>query len=161
MSVAATFHKNALIKNLVILFVFFCAVEPIYSFFKPIGFFYLIWMVFLVDIENNYLILCQFGYFLSRIPFWDIWFQRFKGLTLTFDFWLLTLRSHLRSKICLIFEILYKTSYMTSVDTFPLSRTVFDIFSIKLRFDFKLWLLTVTWGQPYLHHSKTHTRLPI
>ena len=31
-------YKNALIKNLVILFVFFCAVEPIYSFFKPIGF---------------------------------------------------------------------------------------------------------------------------
>ena len=35
-------HKNALIKNLVILFAFFCAVEPIYSFFKPIGFFDLI-----------------------------------------------------------------------------------------------------------------------
>ena len=31
-------YKNALIENLVILFVFFCAVEPIYSFFKPIGF---------------------------------------------------------------------------------------------------------------------------
>ena len=31
-------HKNALIENLVILFVFFCAVEPIYSIFKPIGF---------------------------------------------------------------------------------------------------------------------------
>ena len=38
MSVEATFHKNALIKNLVILFVFFCAGEPIYSFFEPIGF---------------------------------------------------------------------------------------------------------------------------
>ena len=34
MSVEATFHKNALIKNLVILFVFFCDVdEPIYSSF--------------------------------------------------------------------------------------------------------------------------------
>ena len=42
MSVKATFHKNVLIKNLVILFAFFCAVEPIYSFFKPIGFFDLI-----------------------------------------------------------------------------------------------------------------------
>ena len=31
-------HKNALIKNFVILFVFFCAVEPINSFFKLIGF---------------------------------------------------------------------------------------------------------------------------
>ena len=34
LSVEATFHKNALIKNLVILFDFFCAVEPIYSFFS-------------------------------------------------------------------------------------------------------------------------------
>ena len=46
LSVEATFHKNALIKNLVILFDFFCAVEPIYSFFKPIGFFDLIGMFF-------------------------------------------------------------------------------------------------------------------
>ena len=38
-------HKNALIENLVILFVFFCAVEPIYSFFKPIGFFDLIYYI--------------------------------------------------------------------------------------------------------------------
>ena len=41
-NVAST-HKNALIKNLVILFVFFRAVESIYSFFKPIGFFDLIY----------------------------------------------------------------------------------------------------------------------
>ena len=63
MSVEATFHKNVLIKNLVILFDFFCAVEPIYIFFKPIGFFALILLFLLVDIENNYLTLCQFGYF--------------------------------------------------------------------------------------------------
>ena len=42
MSVEATFHKNALIKNLVILFDFFCAVEPIYSFFQTDRFFDLI-----------------------------------------------------------------------------------------------------------------------
>ena len=53
MSVETTFHENALIKNLVILFVFFCADEPIYSFFEPISFFDLISMFFLVDIENN------------------------------------------------------------------------------------------------------------
>ena len=46
MSVEATFHKNAKIKNLVILFIFFCAVGPIYSFFKPIDFFDLISMFF-------------------------------------------------------------------------------------------------------------------
>ena len=31
--VEATSHKNALIKNLLILFVFFCTVEPIYILF--------------------------------------------------------------------------------------------------------------------------------
>ena len=45
-SVEATFYKNELIKNFVILFVFFCAFEPIDSFFKPIGFFVLIWSFF-------------------------------------------------------------------------------------------------------------------
>ena len=53
MSVEATFHKNALIKNLVILFDFFCAVDQYILFFKPIGFFDLIWLFLLVDIENN------------------------------------------------------------------------------------------------------------
>ena len=53
MSVEATFHKNALIKNLVIWFVFFCAVEPIYSFFQTDRFFLFNLIVFLVDIESN------------------------------------------------------------------------------------------------------------
>ena len=35
-------YKNALIKNVVILFAFFCAFESIEYFFKPIGFFVLI-----------------------------------------------------------------------------------------------------------------------
>ena len=47
-------HKNALIKNLVILFVFFCAVEPIYSFFKPIGFFDLILLYIIYIIIYSY-----------------------------------------------------------------------------------------------------------
>ena len=46
MSVEATFYKNELIKNFVILFAFFCAFEPIDFFFKPIGFFVLICMFF-------------------------------------------------------------------------------------------------------------------
>ena len=37
--VKATFYKNASIINLVILFVFFCAFEPIDLFFQPKGFF--------------------------------------------------------------------------------------------------------------------------
>ena len=38
-SVEATFYKNELLENLVILFAFFCAFEPIDYFVKPIGFF--------------------------------------------------------------------------------------------------------------------------
>ena len=68
--------------------------------------------------------------------FWEIWLQRFKGSTLTFDLWLLTFRGHLRSKIFLLFESLYKISYLTSIDTFSLSRTVFEIFDFKV---FGVW----------------------
>ena len=53
-------YKNALIENLVILFVFFCAVEPIYSFFKPIGFFDLIYIILQLHVcmyvFNTYLV---------------------------------------------------------------------------------------------------------
>ena len=150
-------------------------------FFKPIVFFDLIWMFLLVDIENNYLILCQLGYFFYLVyRFWDIWIQGFNGLTLTFDFWSLevtwgqkyfqnenpymtsnltsidtfslsrtvfeilelkvfrvwpwplTLRGHLESKIFPPFESPYMTSYLTSNDTFSLSRTVFEIFDFKV-----------------------------
>ena len=37
---------------------------------------------FLVDTENNYLILCQFGYFLSRIPFLRYLTSTFRGFDL-------------------------------------------------------------------------------
>ena len=53
-------------------------------FFQTDRFFDLIWM-FLVDIENNYLILCQFGYFLSRIPFLRYLTSTFQGFDL--DLW--------------------------------------------------------------------------
>ena len=71
--------------------------------------------------------------------------------------WLLTFRGHLRSKIFLLFESRYKTSYLISIDTFYLvpfltystskflridvlsnfdwhflSRTVFEIFNLKV-----------------------------
>ena len=42
--------------------------------------------------------------------------------------WPLTSRGHLRSKIFSPFESPYRTSYLTSIDTFSLSRTVFEIF---------------------------------
>ena len=46
-------------------------------------------------------------------------------------------------------------SYLTSIDTFSLSRTVFEIFDFKvLGFDLDFWTLEVTWGQKYFHYSK-------
>ena len=163
MSVEATFHKNALIKNLVILFVFFCAVEPVYSFFfKPIGFFWFNLNVFFGRYWKQLcLILCQFGYFLSRIPFLRYLTSTFQGFDL--DLWLLTFRSHLRSKICRIFKILYKTTYLTSIDTFPLSCTVFEIFNIKV---FKVWPWPLTFkgqlrSKLFSLFERAHTWLPI
>ena len=52
------------------------------------------------------------------------------------------------------------TSYLTSIDTFSLSRTVFEIFDFKV-FRGWPWPLEVTWGQKYFHNSKAHTWLPI
>ena len=50
--------------------------------------------------------------------------------------WPLTFRGHLRSKILSLFESPYMTSYLTSIDTFFLSRTVFEIFDFKV---FRVW----------------------
>ena len=50
--------------------------------------------------------------------------------------WPLTFRGHLRSKIFSSFESPYMTSYLTSIDTFSLSRTVFEIFNFKV---FRVW----------------------
>ena len=62
--------------------------------------------------------------------------------------WPLTFRGHQRSTIFSLFESPYMTSYLTSIDTFSLSRTVFEIFDFKfLGFDLDLWPLKVTRGQ--------------
>ena len=58
-------------------------------------------------------------------------FQNFQGLTLTFDVW----RSSGVEKI-ILFEGPYMTSFLTSMDTICLSRTVFDIFDFKV---FRVW----------------------
>ena len=72
----------------------------------------------------------------------------------------LTFGGHQRSKIFSLFESPYMTSYLTSIDTFSLSRTVFEIFDFKV-FRVWPWPLEVTWGQNYFCHSKAHTWLPI
>ena len=50
--------------------------------------------------------------------------------------WTLTFRAHPRSKIFSPFESPYMISYLTFIDTFSLSRTVFDIFDFKV---FRVW----------------------
>ena len=76
--------------------------------------------------------------------------------------WPLTFRRHLRSNICSPFESPYMTSYLTSIDTFSLSRNVFEIFDFKV-FSVWPWPLTfgVTLGQKYFYRSKAHIWLSI
>ena len=76
--------------------------------------------------------------------------------------WPSTFRGQLRSNICSPFESPYMTSYLTSIDTFSLSRNVFEIFDFKV-FRVWPWPLTfgVTLGQKNVHHSKAHICLPI
>ena len=50
--------------------------------------------------------------------------------------WPLTFRGHLRSKIFSPFDSPCMTSYLTSIDIFSLSRTVFEIFDFKV---FRVW----------------------
>ena len=50
--------------------------------------------------------------------------------------WPLTSKGHLGSKNCIPFESSYMTSYLTSMDTISLSRTVFEIFDFKV---FRVW----------------------
>ena len=74
--------------------------------------------------------------------------------------WLLTFRGDPKSKIFPPFESPYMTSYSTPIDTFSLSRTVFEIFDFKV-FRVWPWPLGVTRGQTYFHHLKAHLWLPI
>ena len=62
--------------------------------------------------------------------------------------WPLTFRGRLGSKIFSLFESLYMTSYLTSIDTFSLSRTVFEIFDGKV---FKVW----TWPLTFRGHLRS------
>ena len=50
--------------------------------------------------------------------------------------WPLTFKGHLRSKIFSLLESPYMTSYLTSIDTFSLSHTLFEVFDFKI---FRVW----------------------
>ena len=99
-------------------------VENIFTIWKPIHDF----------LSNFYLHFLSISY-----RFLNIRLQSFQGWTLTF-------RGHLRSKIFSLFESPYVTSYLTSIDTFSLSHTVFEIFDFKV-FRVRPWPLEVTWGK--------------
>ena len=75
-------------------------------------------------------------FFLSRTVFDIFDFKDFSVWP-----WPLTFRGHLGSKIFSPFESPYMTSYLTSMNTFFLSRTVFEIFDFKV-FSVWPWLLT-------------------
>ena len=67
--------------------------------------------------------------------------------------WPLTFRGHLRSNICSPFESPYMNSYLTPIDTFSLSRTVFEIFDFKV---FRVWPWPLNfWGSPEVKHMFT------
>ena len=76
--------------------------------------------------------------------------------------WPLTFIGHLESKVFSPFESPYMTSYLTSIDIFSLSRTVFEIFDFEV---FRVWPWPLTFkdhlGSNIFHHSKAHTWLPI
>ena len=72
---------------------------------------------------------------LSRTDFEIFGFEDFRVWP-----WILTFRGHVRSKVMTLFDSSFKTSYLTSVDTFFLSRSVFEIYGFK---DFWVWPLYV------------------
>ena len=67
--------------------------------------------------------------------------------------WPLTFRGHLRSNICSPFESPYMTSSLTPLDTFSLSRTVFEIFDFKV---FRVW----PWPLTFRGHLRSNICSP-
>ena len=66
--------------------------------------------------------------------------------------WPLTPKGHLGSKNVTPFESPYRTSYLTSMDNFSLSRTVFEIFDFKV---FRVWPWPLT-PKGHLGSNKNH-----
>ena len=84
-----------------------------------------------------------YWHFLSRTVFEIFHFKIFKVWP-----WPLTFKGHHRSKIFSPFESLYMTSYLTSIDIFSLSRTVFEIFEFKV---FRVW----PWPLTFRGHQRS------
>ena len=86
---------------------------------------------------------------LSRIVFEIFEFKHFRVWP-----WLLAFRGHLRSSISIPFESPYMTSYLTSIDTFSLSCTVFEKFYFKL---FRVW----PWPLTFRGHLRSKFFIPV
>ena len=85
---------------------------------------------------------------LSRTVFEIFDFEDFKVWP-----WPLTFRGHLRSKIFSPFESPCMTFYITSIDIFSLSRTVFEIFDFEV---FRVW----PWPLTFRGHLRSKIFLP-
>ena len=74
--------------------------------------------------------------------------------------WPLTPKGHLGWKMFIQFESSYMTSYLTSMDTISLSRTVLEIFDFKV---FRVWPFDLlrSSGIQKIYHSKAHIWLLI
>ena len=68
--------------------------------------------------------------------------------------WPLTFEGHQRSKLFSPFESPYMTSYLTSIEIFSLSRTVFQIFDFKV---FRVW----PWPLTFRGHQESKIFLPL
>ena len=101
--------------------------------------FYTVW-------KPLYDFLFDFYWHFISYRFWNIWLQTFQGLT--FDLW----RSS-EVKYFIQFESTYMTSYSTTIDTFPLSFTVFEIFDFKL-----LWVWP--WPLTFIDRMKSNCFIP-
>ena len=90
---------------------------------------------------------------LLELPSWKL----FISYTV-YRFWDIWIQGH--PKIFWPFESPYMTSYLTSIHTFSLSRTIFEIFEFKVLRVWP-WPLWVIRGQKYFHHLTAHIWLPI
>ena len=105
------------------------------------------------------------------LPIWLLWtpslylvpFPRYSNSKfLGFDLDLWPLKIIWGQKHCFLLESLHMTSYLPSMDTMSLSRTVSEIFVFKvLGFDLDLWPLKIIWGQKIVYRWKAHIWLPI
>ena len=119
-----------------------------------------IWGQFFISFENPYMTsyLTSIDIFsLSRTVFEIFDFKLFRVWP-----WPSTSKGHLRLKVFIPFESPYMISYLTSIDTLFLSRTVLRYLTSNFsEFDLDLWPLKVIWDQKYLYNSKARVWLSI